>query len=57
MLEKITTKPPISKMVEMLLLILSAKISPRLEKEAVFFVCLKELDEEIVENVFLSFFQ
>ena len=35
-LEKITTKPPIKRMVEMLLVILCDKISPKLEKEAVF---------------------
>ena len=32
-LEKITTKPPISKIVEILLVILSANTSPKLEKE------------------------
>ena len=36
-LENMTINPPIKRIVEMLLVILSARISPRLEKEALFF--------------------
>ena len=41
-LEKITTKPPIKRIFEILLLMLYDKISNKLEKEAVFLVCSKE---------------
>lgn len=47
MLEKITTNPPISKIVEMLLVILSAKISPRLEKVANFVLLPFSLNVEL----------
>ena len=47
-LEKITTNPPIKRIVEILLVMLSAKISPKLEKEAVFLAWLKEVTEEFV---------
>ena len=42
-LEKITTKPPIKKIVEVALVMLSANISPKLEKDTVLVVCLLEL--------------
>ena len=41
-LEKITTNPPINKIVEVALVILSANISPKLEKDAILMVCLLE---------------
>lgn len=55
-LENITTNPPIRKIVEILLLILSAKISPRLDKEANFeFETSPDLERE--SSVLEVFFQ
>ena len=56
-LEKITTNPPIKRMVEMLLVILSAKISPKLENETDFCVVWNETDLVSDRKVFFSFFQ
>ena len=53
-LENITTNPPINKIVEILLVILSANTSPKLEKETVLFSRLK-LELEL--SKFLFFFQ
>ena len=55
-LEKITTKPPINKIVEVALVILSANIPPKLEKDAVLVVCLLELVCVMqLSEVFFSF--
>ena len=57
MLEKITIKPPINKIVEILLVILCAKISPKLEKVTVFLSCLKAEAPKKEEELFLFRFQ
>lgn len=53
-LEKITTNPPINKMVEILLVILSAKTSPKLEKETFFDSSLKFKLVEVGEEFFFQ---
>ena len=56
-LENMTINPPIKRIVEMLLVILSARISPRLEKEALFLGEWKEAEDVFALSVFLPFFQ
>lgn len=53
-LEKITTKPPISRIVEILLVILSAKTSPKLEKETGCFFSLNMELEDVVDEFFFQ---
>lgn len=55
--EKMTTNPPISKIDFMLLIILSDKISPKLEKEAGVFVFAYVLEVEGCESQSFAFFQ
>jgi len=54
-LENITTKPPINKTVEILLEILSAKTSPRLEKDTAFICFLLDEYKEDGGEFFLFF--
>jgi len=57
MLEKITTNPPINKMVEILLVILSANTSPKLEKVAKLLIFCLELELFLKFEEVLFFFQ